>query len=187
MKKIYALFAVVLVSTTAFAKEPGDGSKSTGLAVVKRSESAFTLFYQPAGVTDVKVLIHDAEGKEVYSESVRKTDGFIRPYTLSDLSKGEYSISVIDGETELTEKFYNGSLVSKKSARIIKIDESRYLVAIPSTLYSGDARIKIYNDGELAHQQLVETGNGFGKIFNLKNLSGNLTFEVTDNAGNRIN
>lgn len=188
MKKIYALFAVVLVSTAAFATEPGDGSKSTGLAVVKKSESTFTLFYQPAGITDVKVLIQDSDGKEVYSESVRKTDGFIRPYTLSNLAEGEYSITVLDGENEFSEKFINGDLEVSKAARIVKIDDSRYMVAISPNLYSGVAHINIYNDGDLALQHAANSaGNGFGKIFNVKSLSGSVTFEVTDSFGNKIN
>ena len=187
MKKIYALFAVVLVSTTAFAIEPGDGSKSTGLAVVKKNESTFNLFYRPAGVTDVKVLIQDSKGKEIYSEKVRNTDGFTRPYTFSNLEEGEYSMTVVDGENRFTEKLSYGKPIAKKSARVVKIDGDRYLIAIPASQYSGTAEIRIYDGDELAHHQTVKTAGDYGQVFNVKNLTNAVTFEVTDNAGNKIN
>lgn len=187
MKKIYTLFVAVLVSTAAFATEPGDGSKTTGLAVMKKGESTFNIYYQPESKTDVKVYIHNAEGKEIFSETVKKTDGFIRPYTFSQLDLGEYTVTVVDGEDTFSKKFVYGLPDTKKLARIAKLEDGKFLVAIPSAFYKGEADINIYNNGELAHKQHVKTSSDFGQVYNVKNLEGDISFVVTDSKGNKIN
>ena len=187
MKNIITLFAVVLVSTAAFATEPGDGSKTTGLAVVKKGESTFNVYYQPAGVTNAKVYIHDSNGKEIYSETVKKTDGFIRPYTFSELDLGEYTVTVVDGEETFTKKLVYELTSVKKLARVAKVEDGKFLVSIPSSFYTGPADIKIYNDGELVHTHHVNTTTDFSQIFNVKKLSGAISLVVVDGKGNKIN
>jgi hypothetical protein len=187
MKKIYTLFVAVLVSTAAFATEPGDGSRTTGLAVMKKGENTFNLYYQPASVTDVKVYIRDSKGKEVFSEHVKKTDGFIRPYTFSNLEIGEYTVTVVDGEDTFTKKFMYGVTESKKLARVARLEDGKYLVAIPASFYQGAADVKIYAGDVLAHTERITASGDYSQIFNVKKLTGEISFEVSDSKGNKIN
>lgn len=186
MKKIYTLFVVVLVSTAAFATEPGDGSKTTGLAVIKKGENTFNIYYQPANMTDVKVYIHDSNGREIFSETMKNTDGFIRPYSFSELDLGEYTVSVVDQGETFTQKLVYAH-TNKKLARVSKVEDGKYVVAIPSSSYEGQASINIYSDGNLAYTHRVNSMSDFSQLFNVKKLSGEISFDVLDSKGNKIN
>jgi hypothetical protein len=187
MKKIYVFVAAVLVSTFAFASEPGDGSKATGLAVVKKNETTFNLFYQAAGLSNVKVSILDANGKEVFSESIVRTNGFVRPYNFEALSEGEYTFSVDDGiQTQSQLIQYRGE-EKHKAANVIRLASNKYLLAIRGDRVSGKVNVKIYDGSKLVHEQFNEVNGDFGQVFRMKNIDEPVSFEVTDSQGNKIN
>lgn len=185
MKKIYSILAGVLVSTFAMALKPGDGSTSVGLAVVKKNETTVNLFYQAAGLSNVKVSILDDQGNEVFSESIKNTDGFIRPYNFKGMAEGDYTISVEDKTGKRTEKFKYGQ-EQVKAASILQIANNKYLVGVNSKLFSGDIKIRIYDGDKLVHQQKNEIAGDFGQVFTMKNIF-EPTFLVTDSKGNKIN
>jgi hypothetical protein len=187
MKTIYVILAGVLVSTLAIAREPGDGSKSTGLAVVKKNETTFNLFYKSAGLSNVKVSILNANGKEVFTEVIKKTDGFSRPYNLRKHPEGDYTIVVEDSQGKQTGNFILGGVERPKAAHIIKLDDHRYMLSMPNNINPGKVTIKIYDGSELVHEQAKEISDGFSQVFNIKNINEAVTFEVTDSKGNKIN
>ena len=187
MKKIYSILAGVLVSTFAFASEPGDGSRATGLAVVKKNETTFNLFYQPAGVSNVKVSIVNSSGKEIFSESIYKTDGFVRPYNFERQAEGDYTITVDDGMETRSQKITYQASTRAKAARIIKLADSKYLLAIHGNLVSGKVNIKVFDGSKLVHEQSNEIAGDFGQVFTLKNAEETVSFEVTNDRGEVIN
>ena len=95
MKKITMLMLSVLVSTLTFAGRRDDAPKSTaGIAVVKRDVNAYKLIYKSAEKSDVSVQIYNEKNVLIFSEVIRKSDGFIRPYNFESLGQGEYTIKV---------------------------------------------------------------------------------------------
>jgi hypothetical protein len=186
MKKNYLLFVGVLVSTFALASVPGSPEPS-GLAVVKKNETTFNLLYQSAGLSNVKVSILDAKGNEVFSESIKKTDGFIRPYNFSEMGKGDYTFCVEDKNGRITETFQYGLAEPPKAATVLQLADNKYIVGVKSALASGSITIKIYEGSRLLHEQQNEIASDFGQLFTLKNITDAVSFEITDSKGNKIN
>lgn len=187
MKKITMLVASVLVSTFAFASEPGEGSASTGLAVVKKNETTFSLFYKSEGSAKVRVSIKDASGNEVMGEWVKNQNGFIRPYNFNGMDAGVYTISVKDGDSEKAEKFTYGAVKQAKAANVLKVGENRYMLAVQGKQVSGKIQVKIYDQGTLIHKGYHDVNGDFAQLFTIKENANPVTFEVTDSAGKVIN
>lgn len=181
------LVASVLVSTFALASEPGEGSASTGLAVVKKNETTFSLFYKSEGSAKVKVSITDAVGNEVLSEWVKNENGFVRPYNFYGMDAGEYTITVRDGETTREEKFTYGITKAAKTATVLKIGDNRYMLTVQGSKTSGKILVKIYDGGTLIHKGFHDVSGDFAQRFTIKENINTVTFEVSDSEGKKIN
>jgi hypothetical protein len=187
MKKITILLAGVLVSTFAFASEPGPGSSSTGVALVRKNESTFRLYYKADKIANVKVTIADAKGNVVYSESVKSTDGFVRPYTLEDLKEGAYVVTIDNGITKKKEVFNYGKKQEVKAASVLQLSSSKYLLAVQGKMVSGKINVKVFDGSTLLHQQQSDISGDFSQIFRIENIGSPITFEITDASGKRLN
>jgi len=187
MKKMYVLLLAVLFSTAVFAggtfENPG-AAKS--VAVMKKGESVFNLIYKGTVSCNVKVAIYDAKNKLVFAETVKKKDGFARPYNFDGLAEGDYTIEVSD---------LNGTHVEKISYRkphdeliqVVKLAgaDDRYLLTVAG---NGDDKISIniFDENlDLVHHEIKSINKDFGQIYNLKNLKGRITFEVTGDRGSK--
>ena len=95
----------VLVSVTMFASEINNPSTASGVAVIRKTgTSTYNLIYKALLTTNVKVAIYDVKDQLVFSETLRKTNGFARPYNFDGLAEGEYTIRVSDADREHVEK-----------------------------------------------------------------------------------
>ena len=187
MKKITLFVVGVLVSTFALASKPGEGSASSQLAVVKRTESTFKLYYQSAEKLNVKITLTDSQGKVIFKEWVNKTDGFIRPYNVSGLALGSYTVTVDNGQSIRSENFYHGSTPIVKHASVLQLSDNKYLLSIKGKFVTGKVNVKIYDGGTLLHKQQHDISGDFGQLFRLENIANPVTFEVTDSAGKKLN
>lgn len=172
--------AVLLgVATSAFAK------RTTGadMAVVKTNESVFKVFYQAAEKSTVQVRIANAAGEIIFKESIKNIDGFVRPYNLSQLPKGSYSLTVDNGKNIRTELIENHQPVTQKAIHFELLD-NRQKVAI--TAYASREVgwvIKVLDDQHREIYKALHKVNGqFGKIFRIKNAV-SYTIEVHDENG----
>jgi len=186
MKKIYVLLAGVLVSTLALASGPGSGSKRSSLAVVKKNETTFNLFYKRAGLSDVKVSLLDAKGNTVFSESIENTRGFNRPYNFSDKEKGDYVFVVEDDNGKQMHNF-KYDLPGSRVASVVKLDDHRYMLSISEKLYTGKIYVRAYKGSKLIHKQSTKITSDFAQVFTFNNTSEKISFEVMDEKGNKIN
>jgi hypothetical protein len=187
MKKITILLAGVLVSTFAFASEPGPGSSNTGVALVRKNESTFKLYYKADNIANVKVTIADAQGNIIYRESIKSTDGFVRPYNLDGLKEGAYVVTLDNGITRKKELFNYGKKQEVKAASVLQLSSSKYLLAVQGKMVSGKINVKVYNGSTLLHQQQSDISGDFSQIFRIENIGSPVTFEVTDASGKRLN
>jgi uncharacterized protein YdeI (BOF family) len=187
MKKITILLAGMLVSMFAFASEPGPGSSSAGLAVVKRTATTYNLYYKAASVANIKVKILNAAGEEVFSEIIRKTTGFIRPYNFQSLPEGEYEITTDDGSIRKSQKFNYWKVVKEMGANVVQLSSNKYLLAVKGQLVSGKIDVKIFDGATLVHKQQSDIHGDFGQLFTIKNISDAIKFEVTNSEGKKIN
>lgn len=185
MKKISFALVGVLFSTLVFAygtDEPGV-TKSSVAVTRTAGSSLFKVFYTSYSKSDVKISILDKAGNSVFSEKIRHTDGFIRPYNFNGLKNGEYVITLQTNEGTKSELVnYDGDKI-EKYINIVKLsDDGKYLLSA-RTEASDKINVSIYNhNNELVFLQDKSFEGEFAEVFNLKKLKA-FTIEVTDSNG----
>jgi hypothetical protein len=179
MKAKFMLVAVIaMVASVAFATEP-----NAKVAVVGQKQSGtFKVIYNGEG--KVKMNIMNSEGDVLFTETINTTKGFVRPVNFNGLAFGEYTIEIADASGKQIQKVqYQGGTVAK-NVHVAKMnEEGKYLLAVANKK-SEQINVKIF-DGEnnLVHDQNVVVKGDLGLVYNLKQVSGTPTFEVTDNTG----
>jgi hypothetical protein len=182
MKKIMTLALGVLISTTMF----GNGSEAPGTSsfkVVSSGTDLFRLFYKTSRPNDVKISVYDERSRVVFTETVKKTDGFVRPYNFENLPLGRYIVEIQDAEGEHVQKITYGSPKIEKDITIARIEKGKYLLSGISR-GSDTIVVRIYDaDGKIAYEETRAVDGNFAQVYNLKNITGIFTMEVTDANG----
>lgn len=188
MKKITLLLAGVLVSAFAIASKPGEGSASIQLALVKKGEATYKLYYQSASAAKIRVTIADAQGKVVYRDWIKSTASFMRPYTFDGLANGAYTVTVDNGTDKQIQVIqHSNTPTDVKAANVLQLADNKYLLSVKGQFVSGKINVKIWDGTTLLHKQQTEVNGDFGQLFRLENITTPVSFEVTDSKGNRIN
>lgn len=185
MKKILTV-ASVLFSTVVFAggTDENPSSSASGVAVLKNSNSTFTVLYKSARTSDVKVAIHNTAGELVYSEKVKNASGFARPYNFASLPDGDYTISVSDSEGKKVERVALQSGTVTKLVNVKKIGvEGKYLLTAAGK-GSESIRVSIF-DGQqnLLYTESRVISGDFAQVYNVAKVKGSLSFEIVHENG----
>jgi hypothetical protein len=182
MKKIVVLLVLVIAVGSASANV-SDPKSPVGVSVIKAG-TTFKLFYQGVQSGTVKVSISNAKGDIVFSEIMRRTENFMRPYNFSSLPAGEYTITVADENGKLSQKITHSIPKKERVASLSRIqDGGKYLLTVPN-VGKESLTIKIFDqaDGLLYSNTEIIEGN-FAKLYNLLHVTGAITFEVSDQSG----
>lgn len=140
---------------------------------VKEFGKKLELTYRSAEADFVKIKILNNKGRVVFSERINR-DKFIRPYNISNLKDGTYSVEVSDGEKTYTQSFEKRSSFYPADFQFVDIrkaksDEDKIIV----TALSGKKDVffvKIYNDeGVLVHGSYQNVAYSSGKVYQIKN------------------
>jgi hypothetical protein len=184
MKKISLVVVGVLFCTLVFANGTDEPIAPSSVAVTNSSGSSlFKVYYSAYTEDDVTVSIFNQSGKLVFTEKLRNTDGFIRPYNFERLDEGDYTIEVENEEGKHVERVHYSAGKIEKLINIVKLaDEGKYLLTVASK-GADNVTINIYNDqNELIHSQERFVEKEFAEVINLKNRK-TFTIEVTDSSG----
>lgn len=188
MKKIITLTLTltVLSCTVMFANGTDEGKKASasasGAAVIKNGENVFRVIYKSEKEANVRVAIFNDKDELVYSEKVNNTDGFTRPYNFENLGEGDYTIAIEDGTRKQVEKISYRAPKITKTLNVLRLtsDDTRYLVMAAG---QGNELITVsIFDGEhnLLHRSYESTKGDFSKLYNLKEVKGHVTFELSN-------
>jgi hypothetical protein len=178
---ILSVVAVVLASTFSFA-EPGNPK----LVVLNQKESGvFKLIYEGTKAGKVSLKISDANGQVLFTESVNGLSSFIRPLNFNGMAPGEYIVEVADAAGKLAQTVNYRTEAPVQNVHVAKIaNEGKYLLAVTNK-GSEQINVKIFDGtNNLVHSETMTVNGNLGLVYNLKQVSGVPTFEVTDNAGN---
>ena len=182
MKKILTI-AGVLFCTVMFAAGTADEPTSmSGAAVIKTTEGTFKLIYKSETASDVKISIFNASAELVYSEKVRNTMGFARPYSFENLADGEYTVVIEDNNGSTSRKISTGP--SAKLVNLLKLrnTEGKFLLTIGGR--GAEAlTLNIYDGDELVHSEVKEISGDFAQVYNLSQVKGAPSFEVVHQNG----
>jgi hypothetical protein len=183
MKKFLAITGV-LIGTVAFAGGTDEPKAGSGVAVIKNGETSYRLIYKGDKESDVNVTIYDASNKLVFSDKVKHTDGFTRPYNFSNLKEGDYTIAVEDGSGTKVEKINHRSLKQSKAFHVVKLSSQagKFLVTA-SGKGKEDITINIFDGSKLVHSEKKSINGDFAQLYNLSKAKGSLTFEIAGENG----
>jgi hypothetical protein len=177
--------AIVIVSSVAaaFGKEEPANAKGMVVVPVKNSE-VFKVIYKGENTGKVKLNVYSGS-QVVFSETFNHTDGFIRPLNFSGLKPGAYTVEVVDAFGKKSENIMFATKESKKNVHVSRIPGStgKYLVALAG-FETEVVRVNIYDgDNNLVHSEAKSLDGDAAKLFNIKQVSGGVTFEVSDANG----
>ena len=181
-KLMVSALLVALVTGTAVAADPV-GPK---VVVVNQKESGmFKVIYEGAKAGRVNLKISNQDGAVVFNESVTGVNGFIRPVNFKGMDAGEYTIEVSDASGKQVSKVNYEIEQTVNRVHVAKIaGDNKYLLAVAKG--SNDQfNVKIFDGASnLVHNENLVVNGGLGLVYNLKDVAGVPTFEVTDNTGN---
>jgi hypothetical protein len=188
MKTKSILLAAFFVMSLVVAAIGKDEPTKAGLAVVSiKGADVFKVIYKSETPSKVKLNLYNAESSIVYSETIESTEGFILPMNFKGLASGEYTLEVVDATGKRSEKISYGVVVaSNDNIRVAKITETagKFLVAVQNPA-SEQVTVKIFDSANnLVHNEKTQVSGNFAQIYNVKNLKGSFTFEVSDASGN---
>jgi hypothetical protein len=185
MKKISFALVGVLFSTLLFANgtdEPAIAKASVAVSNAAGS-SLFKVFYQADLKSDVKISILDKSGNLIFSEKIKSTDGFLRPYNFEKLNWGEYEILLETNDGKKSQLVtYQGAKIEKHVAITKLAEEGKYLLTARSKEID-NINVNIFNqNNELVFSESKKVDGEFAQVVNLKKLKA-FTIEVTDSEG----
>ncbi|HYF68549.1 MAG TPA: hypothetical protein VD884_10450 [Ohtaekwangia sp.] len=186
--KTKSLFLAALVTLSAVVSAVGkDEPRTAVLAVVpQKGSEVFKVIYKSEAQSRIKMNIYNAAAQLIYTESFTGIDGFIRPVNFSQLSAGEYTIEMIDAVGKTTQKInYAPVKPAPKNIHISSIgkDDQKFLVSVAD---AGEETItiRIYDNlSNLIHAEKQKVNGDFAQVYVVKS-TGNVTIEVSDEAGN---
>lgn len=188
MKTRSLYLAAVIVFAAAITAVGKDEPTTTGLAVVAvKGTEVFKVIYKGENSSRVKLNVYNADSKVVFSETMSGVNGFIRPLNFAGLQFGEYTIELIGSEGTKVEKvMYKKPVASATNFHISRIAsaEGKYLLSVVNNA-SETVTVKIFDEANnLVHVSSKEVAGDYAQLFSVKDIKGNVTFEVSDNSGN---
>lgn len=183
MNKSLSSLALLLILISATFANASD-NPSSSMAVLKRG-STIKLLYKGIEQNDVKVLIVNDENQVVFSEKIKSTTGFVRPYNFSKLPEGNYSIELIDNKGHQSELVSHKTESTRKLMHVIRVGGTtdKFVLSVPSP---GQQKISIaiYDEnGRTLYSGKENIAGDFARVYNLQKYVGRITFEVVDNTG----
>ena len=186
MKKIIVLAVSVLFCTLVFAngtEDPSSG-KSSVRVLNANGSNLFKVFYKANRFGNVKVSILNQNQQVVFSEILRRIDGFMRPYNFDGLPDGAYTIQIEDAFGKRLEKINYTTNKISTYVHLAKLSGGNKYALTGRAFKEDQIQVRIY---DAAHQIVFEANrkvNGeFGEVYNLKNLTGAYTIEVGGRDG----
>ena len=187
MKKTLLIFSMLLVVGSSVMARRLEIPAKVGVSFLKQGTTV-KVFYKAATASDVNVRIYDTHGNLKFKETLRKVDGFVRPYNFDGLQKGDYIIEVTDRTGQYVEKVKNSAESNRPQARLIRLqgDERKYLLTI-SNQKNERLFVKIFDtQGELVYEEPADITSNFSQVYNLERISNKFRVEVTDVEGNSV-
>ena len=181
-KSIYLVAFLLMGAVATF----GNGDPTSGVAVLAaKGKDVFRVVYKTETANDVKVKLFNANDEMIHSASISNTKGFILPLNLGKLSFGEYRVELTDANGKHIEKIVYENVKPVDNIRVARLatDEGKFMVSVVSAK-NETVTVKIFDSyNNLLHNEVKSVNGDFAQVYNVKNLTGACTFEVSDDAG----
>ncbi len=183
MKKIFSILGALLIISSLVLAGGKENPSPSSLIVMYGD--VVKVFYNSDKASKVKVTIYGKNGKEVFSETFNSRSGFVRPYNLSSLPKGEFKVVLEDGRGTTEKMVSNLREDAKVSGSIINVkqDQGKCMVILYSKNET-DVTVRFLDENQNVLSTESYTVNGqASKLFNFRRLKGLASVEVSDKNG----
>jgi len=182
---IAALLTVISSASFATGEEKKEKKASATVEVTRQNAHVFNLTYKGSNNDKVEVSIYNENNKVVFSEIIKKYDAFNRPYNLSKLPEGLYTVKVTDTNGTIVKEINHSTSVENISTiSMVKFDSvasDKYKLTIINQ-GSKKAKITIFSgDNEVLYTSNQSINGNFATIFNLAQVKAK-TVEVSVNG-----
>ncbi|GHN02336.1 hypothetical protein WSM22_38250 [Cytophagales bacterium WSM2-2] len=186
MKKISLVLAGIMMSALASAKEIDKPVPAASSVVVTNSNgsSLFKVHYHSGKEQNVRITVLDKEGNEIFTETLQKTNRFIRPYNFREMEEGQYVIRVEDENGKVVEKVNFSKVKVEKWVNIVKVIgmENKFTLMVSSSK-KDTVTISIFDqERNLVHSETREVNKTFAQMYNVKGMD-SFSIEVADSNG----
>jgi hypothetical protein len=184
MKTKTVLLAVMMsASLVALANEPGNPR----VRVVNQKETGiYTLIYAGGKAENVKLNISNGAGQTLFNQTIKSKEGFVRALNFTNVEQGDYTITIeSDDLTEVRKVSYvTTGKPDINHVHVAKLmDEGKYLFTM-SQVPNETVHVKIFDGlNNVVHEEMIKIDGSYGVVYNLKQIAGNPTFEVTAKSG----
>jgi hypothetical protein len=181
-KTVVLASMMALVSIFSFAIEP---SNSQLVVVSQKKTGVFKVIYQGTSEQSVVMKIYGNGGEVVFEETIKSVKGFILPVNFNGMEAGEYIIEIADEKGKQLRHIGYKTETNVKSVHVSKVsEEGKYLLAVTND-GAEQINVRIFDGNyNLVHNENMTINGNFGLVYNLKQVIGAPTFEITDNTGN---
>lgn len=179
---IMTLLSLFLSSAYGMYIEPAP----TLSAMRKDSSGVYMVSYTDAKAGKVILTIDDAQGNLLARKVIQNENGFLLPINLSSVAEGEYTIRTNNGTEKASTIIVYSNNTAPTYSRVVNLGEDQYLFT-SSHAGKETITITIYDEnGQLVFSENRKVHGYFSMLFNLKNVTGNPYFEVTETTGNSL-
>ena len=182
----------MLFRSLVFANGTDDPSTMISSVALLNSKGSniVKVLYKAPRVGKVRISIIDERHEMIFSETLRKVNGFMRPYNFDGLPDGAYTIQIDDEYGKQVEKLnyhfgtMDNSASTGKLIRLAKLPGTDKYGLTGRTQKEDEIQVRVYDDAnKLVFEENRKVSGEFGKIYNLGGLSGPFTIEVADSKG----
>jgi hypothetical protein len=106
-KNLLAATLLLASSFNSFAGNIGEDERTSKASVTVHQNGEFAYVRCAEVQKPVQISIRNSQGQVIFQEKISKTESFIRPYNLTQLAKGAYTLEV-KGETTVTSNIVIG-------------------------------------------------------------------------------
>lgn len=184
MKTFSLLCVGVLISTLAFANGIDEPKESASSVAVSNSmgSTLVKVYYKADQSGTVKVSI--LKGRQVlFTETLTKVSGFMRPYNFENLNAGNYTVQIEDKFGKREEHLaYEGGRIEKYISIVKLAQQGKYLLSVNS-MAADQISVNVYNEkNEVVHSETKKVDSTFAEVLNIKDIN-KFTIEVSDSQG----
>lgn len=189
MKTRNTVLTLVALVVSTFAFSANAVSK---MAVVEQQKTGtYKVYYESASAGKVTLKVYDNSSKEIFAETIKGLSKFMRPLNFAGMDAGVYTIEITDENgTQIQKVTYsseeqNANETTIKAFHVCKLQDGKYLVSVANE-GTENVNISVYdNNDNLIHSESRTVNGGLGLVYNVKQVSGQPVFTITDNAGNK--
>lgn len=183
-KNTVLTLAAMVVSAVVFATNP-----LSKMAVIGQQKTGtYKVYYESPSAVKVTLKVYDNSSKEIFSETIKGLNKFMRPLNFAGMDAGVYTIEITDENGSQIEKVNYVSEVQNsettiKAFHVCKLQDGKYLVSVANE-GSENINISVFdNNDNLLHTENRTVNGGLGLVYNFKQVAGQPVFVITDNAG----